>query len=131
MQYVNFSVKSKRKDLSGNLQKHTNVKFRIFEFIPVSSIVDVKVEAYGALAALHKVAQVSVRDPRSLIVTVFDHAVIKSVEKAIRNAGLNLNPQLLAEGSGRITVPVPKTTKESREEMKKVCRFKVAYFLIV
>lgn len=84
---------------------------------------DVKVEAYGATTALRKVAQVSVRDARSLIVTVFDNAITKSVEKSIRNAGLNLNPQIATSVSGRITVPVPKPTKESREEMKKVTYF--------
>jgi ribosome recycling factor len=77
------------------------------------------VEAYGAIAALTKVAQVSVRDPRSLIVTVFDAGMASSVEKAIRNAGLNLNPSA-GDGAGRITVPVPKSTLETREAMKKV-----------
>jgi ribosome recycling factor len=80
---------------------------------------DVKVDAYGAIATLQKVAQVSVRDPRSLLVNVFDGALTSSVEKAIRNAGLNLNPS--QESSGKITVPIPRPTKETRELMGKVC----------
>jgi ribosome recycling factor len=80
------------------------------------------VEAYGALATLSKVAQVSVRDPRVLLVSVFDSAMSTAVERAIRGAGLNLNPSVESASAGRIVVPVPRPTKETREAMRKVCR---------
>lgn len=83
-------------------------------------VTDVKVEAYGALAGLSKVAQVSVRDPRVLLVSVFDGAMSTSVERAIRGAGLNLNPSVESGSAGRILVPVPRPTRETREAMRKV-----------
>src|SRR3954468_21788970 len=52
----------------------------------------VMVEAYGATVPLNQVGSVSVAEPRSLTVSVWDRALVVSVEKAIRNAGLGLNP---------------------------------------
>lgn len=87
------------------------------------SAADVKVEAYGTLATLASIAQVSVRDPRALLVSVFDSAMATPVERAIRSAGLNLNPSVDSGGAGRILVPVPRPTRETREAMRKVRRF--------
>ncbi len=83
------------------------------------SATEVTVSAYGAPAPLPQLAQVSVRDPRALIVNVFDSSVASQVEKAIRASGLNLNPAMDAT-SGRIVVPVPKPSRETREAMQKV-----------
>lgn len=76
-----------------------------------------RVEAYGARSALRDLAQVSVRDGRSLTVSVFDPAVASAVEKAIRGAGLNLNPVAGADG---IRVPVPRADRSAREALQKV-----------
>lgn len=74
------------------------------------------VEAYGSRTALKTVAQVSVRDGRTLFITSFDDATTPAIEKAIRTAGLNLTP--IAEGNGRLRVPIPKPSKESRQAMR-------------
>ena len=79
---------------------------------------DVNVSAYGASAALKSLAQVSVKDGKTLLVNVFDPLVVSSVEKAIRSAGLNLNP--VPDANNRLRVPIPKPTKETRESMRKV-----------
>ncbi len=63
----------------------------------------------------------SVRDGKTLSVSVFDPAVAAAVEKGIRGAGLNLNP--ISDGSSRIRVPIPRPTKETREAMRKVSHF--------
>ncbi|MDB5453454.1 MAG: ribosome recycling factor, partial [Caulobacteraceae bacterium] len=52
----------------------------------------VMVDAYGSNVPLSQVGSVSVPDPRSITVSVWDRGVVVSVEKAIRNAGLGLNP---------------------------------------
>ena len=58
-----------------------------------ASLLDqVMVEAYGAKSPLNQVAAVSVPEPRSISVNVWDRGLVVSVEKAIRNAGLGLNP---------------------------------------
>lgn len=60
----------------------------------------------------------SVKDGRTLSVNVFDEQVTGAVEKAIRGAGLNLNP--VRDGQGRLKVPVPKQTEKARESLAKV-----------
>lgn len=42
----------------------------------------------------------------------------KAVQEAVRDCGMNLNPS--TEGPGQVNVPIPKPTKESREEVAKV-----------
>lgn len=77
----------------------------------------VTVEAYGSRMPLNQVASVSVPEPRLLTVQVWDSTQTKAVEKAIRDAGLGLNPQ--AEGS-LIRVPIPELSTERRTELTKV-----------
>lgn len=77
----------------------------------------VTVEAYGTTVPLNQVANVSVPEPRLITVQVFDRGTVKAVEKAIRDAGLGLNPQ--TEGS-TIRVPIPELNQERRKELTKV-----------
>lgn len=86
----------------------------------MSVCVDVRVDAYGGGAALSKVAAVSVRDGRSLLVTLFDGALAGAAERAIRGAGLGLNPGPDPAAPGRLLVPVPRPTAATREAMRKV-----------
>lgn len=83
----------------------------------VNMLEPVTVEVYGARMALNQVGTVSVPEPRLLTVQVWDMSTTKAVEKAIRDAGLGLNPQ--AEGS-LIRVPVPELSTERRQELQKV-----------
>lgn len=77
----------------------------------------VSVEAYGNRMHLKEVATVSVPEPRLITVQVWDRGMVKAVEKAIRDAGLGLNPQ--TEGQV-IRVPLPDLTQERRTELVKV-----------
>src|SRR5579863_6837742 len=77
----------------------------------------VHVEAYGNRMPLSQVGTVSVPEPRLLIVQVWDKGNVKATEKAIREAGLGLNPQ--SEGQ-TIRVPVPDLSEERRKELTKV-----------
>jgi ribosome recycling factor len=77
----------------------------------------VQVEIYGTKMPLNQVGTVSVPEPRLLTVQVWDAGAVKSVEKAIREAGLGLNPQ--PEGN-LIRVPVPALNEERRKELGKV-----------
>lgn len=76
------------------------------------------VEAYGSRTSLKTVAQVSVRDGRTLFVTTFDEGLASHVEKAVRGAGMNLNP--ISEGKGRFRIPIAKPSNESRRAMRDV-----------
>ena len=62
-------------------------------------------------------ARVSVPDPRSITVSVWDKGVVVSVEKAIRNSGLGLNP--VVEGQN-LRVPIPPLTEERRRDLAKL-----------
>ena len=77
----------------------------------------VVVDVYGARMPINQVANVSVPEPRLLTVSVWDNNNTPAVEKAIRNAGLGLNP--MAEGN-TIRVPVPDLSEERRQELIKV-----------
>ena len=77
----------------------------------------VMVEAYGATTPITQVAAISVPEPRSLTVSVWDRALVVSVEKAIRAAGLGLNP--VVEGQN-LRVPVPPLTEERRRDLAKL-----------
>lgn len=77
----------------------------------------VTVEVYGAMMPLNQVATVSAPDPRMLSVQVWDKSNLGPVEKAIRSAGLGLNP--ISDGQN-IRLPIPDLTEERRKELAKL-----------
>src|SRR5215471_5004978 len=77
----------------------------------------ITVAAYGGAMPLGQLANVSVPEPRMITVQVWDRAMVKAVDKAIREAGLGLNPQ--TEGQV-IRVPIPDLNEERRRELTKV-----------
>jgi ribosome recycling factor len=83
----------------------------------VSMLEPVVVEAYGGKMPINQVGTVNAPEPRMLSVQVWDASLVKSVEKAIRDAGLGLNP--MTEGN-LLRVPVPQLTEERRKELQKV-----------
>ena len=77
----------------------------------------ITVAAYGGTLPLNQVANISVPEPRMITVQVWDRAVVKAVDKAIRESGLGLNPQ--TEGQV-IRVPIPDLNEERRRELTRV-----------
>ena len=77
----------------------------------------VQVEVYGANMPINQVATVSVPEPRLISVQVWDKSNIGNVEKAIRNAGLGVNP--VVDGQ-LIRLPLPDLTEERRKELAKL-----------
>jgi ribosome recycling factor len=77
----------------------------------------VMVTVYGAQTPLSQVATVSAPDPRMLSVQVWDKNNIGPVEKAIRSAGLGLNP--INDGN-TIRLPIPDLTEDRRKELAKL-----------
>ena len=76
----------------------------------------VRVEAYGSEVPLAQVGTVAVPESRMLTVQVWDRTLVGAVERAIRDAGLGLNPA--ADGQ-LVRVPVPALTGERRIELAK------------
>jgi len=77
----------------------------------------VHVEVYGSNMPLNQVATVSTPEPRMLSVQVWDRSNVQPVEKAIRNAGLGINP--IVDGQ-MIRLPIPELTEERRRELAKL-----------
>jgi ribosome recycling factor len=77
----------------------------------------VTVEVYGSHMPLNQVATVSAPEPRMLSVQVWDKSNVGSVEKAIRSAGLGLNP--INDGN-TLRLPIPDLTEERRKELAKI-----------
>jgi ribosome recycling factor len=77
----------------------------------------IQVEVYGAMMPLNQVATVSAPEPRMLSVQVWDKSNVTPVEKAIRSAGLGINP--MVDGQN-IRLPIPDMTEERRKELVKL-----------
>ena len=77
----------------------------------------VMVEAYGQRMSLNQVGTVSAPEPRLLTVNVWDKGLVVSTAKAIREAGLGLNP---APDGQMIRIPIPELTSERRAELAKL-----------
>jgi len=77
----------------------------------------IHVEVYGSNMPLNQVATVSTPEPRMLSVQVWDRSNVQPVDKAIRNAGLGINP--ITDGQV-IRLPIPELTEERRKELAKL-----------
>jgi ribosome recycling factor len=77
----------------------------------------IMVNAYGNTVPLNQVASINVPEPRMITVQVWDRGVVKAVDKAIRESGLDLNPQ--TEGQ-TIRVPIPDLNEERRRNLTRV-----------
>jgi ribosome recycling factor len=77
----------------------------------------IQVEVYGSHMPINQVATVSVPEPRTISVQVWDRGNVGHVEKAIRNAGLGINP--ITDGQ-MIRLPIPELTEERRKELAKL-----------
>jgi ribosome recycling factor len=77
----------------------------------------VTVEAYGNPMHISQLGTVSTPEARLLTVQVWDKGLVKAVDKAIRDAGLGLNPQ--ADGQ-LLRIPIPELNEERRKELVKL-----------
>ncbi len=77
----------------------------------------IQVDAYGSLMPINQVGTVNVPEPRMVTVNVWDKGLVGKVEKAIRESGLGINPQL---NGTLIMLPIPELNEERRRELTKV-----------
>ncbi|OIQ45403.1 MAG: ribosome recycling factor [Roseobacter sp. MedPE-SW] len=82
-----------------------------------SMLEPVMVEAYGSMTPINQVGTVNVPEPRMVTINVWDKGLVGPVEKAIRNSGLGINPQL---NGTIIMLPIPELNEERRRELGKV-----------
>ncbi|WP_367605809.1 ribosome recycling factor [Legionella sp. W05-934-2] len=79
----------------------------------------VVIDYYGNPTPLNQVASVTASDPRTLLITPWEKALVATIEKAIMDSGLGLNP---SSAGSAIRVPMPPLTEERRKELIKVVR---------
>jgi ribosome recycling factor len=82
-----------------------------------SMLEPVMVDAYGSMTPINQVGTVNVPEPRMVTINVWDKGLVSKVEKAIRESGLGINPQL---NGTIIMLPIPELNEERRRELTKV-----------
>lgn len=82
-----------------------------------SMLEPVMVDAYGSPTPINQVGTVNVPEPRMVTINVWDRGLVGKVEKAIRESGLGINPQL---NGTIIMLPIPELNEERRRELTKV-----------
>jgi ribosome recycling factor len=85
--------------------------------VSASLLDSIEVESYGAKTSITHVAQVTIPDARTLSVQAWDKNMIRPIDKAIRDSGMGLNPQIDGD---IIRVQVPDLTGERRIELSKI-----------
>jgi ribosome recycling factor len=83
-----------------------------------ASMIDpVQVDAYGQMTPINQLGTVNVPEPRMVTINIWDKAMVGKVEKALRESGLGINPQL---NGTIIMLPIPELNEERRRELTKV-----------
>ena len=77
----------------------------------------VSVEAYGNVVPISQVGTISTPEARMITVQVWDKGLAKAVDKAIRDSGLGLNPQMDGQ---LLRIPLPELNQERRKELSKL-----------
>ena len=77
----------------------------------------ITVDAYGSATPLNQVGTINVPEPRMVTINIWDKTLVGPVEKAIRESGLGINPQL---NGTIIMLPIPELNEERRRELGKV-----------
>jgi ribosome recycling factor len=77
----------------------------------------VTVEAYGSPTPVNQLGTITVPEPRMVLVNVWDKSLVNAVDKAIRNSGLGINPQM--DGT-ILRLPIPELNEERRRDLAKV-----------
>src|SRR5579863_10024753 len=117
-------IQDVQKELVNALSKaHDALKRELFKLragrASASLLDGVRVDYYGTPTPLTQMAHVNVPEPRLITVKPWDKTQVKSVEKALRESDLGLNP--LVDGD-LVRIPLPPLTEERRKEFVKIAR---------
>ena len=82
-----------------------------------SMLDNISVDAYGSKTPLNQLGNISVPDPNTLTIQVWDTSLIKSIDSAITESSIGINPQIDGQ---IIRLPIPKLSEERRKELTKI-----------
>ena len=108
-------IKIKMKSAVSHFEKELN-SLRTSRANP-TMLDNIFVEAYGSKTPLNQLGNISIPDPSTITIQVWDISLIKSIETAIIESNLGLNPQ--TDGQ-LIRLPIPKLSEERRQELSKI-----------
>ena len=83
----------------------------------VTMLDNIQVDSYGAKTSINQLGNISIPDSNLITIQVWDVNLIKTIEKAILESNLGINPQ--TDGQ-LIRLPIPKLSEERRNELAKV-----------
>lgn len=113
-----FSIKDLRKRMEGAIASLKSEFSGLRTGRATASLVEpIDVDAYGSKMPMNQVGTISVPEPRMISINVWDKGLVGAVEKAIREAGLGINP--VVDGQN-VRIPIPPLTEERRVELAKV-----------
>lgn len=113
---IDISALKKRMDGTISALKHDLAGLRTGR--ASAALLDpVMVDAYGQKTPINQVGNVNAPEPRLITVQIWDKTMVAPVEKAVRNAGLGLNP--VVDGQN-LRIPLPELNEERRRELVKV-----------
>ena len=78
---------------------------------------NILVDAYGSKCPINQLGNISISDASTLTIQVFDQSMVKSIEAAISDSNLGINPQ---NDGVLIRLPVPKLSEERRNDLSKI-----------
>ena len=82
-----------------------------------SMLDNILADAYGSRTPLNQLGNISVQDANTITIQVWDSSLIKSIENAITESNLGINPQIDGQ---LIRLPIPKLSEERRIEIIKI-----------
>ena len=80
---------------------------------------DIKIDHYGTLTPLPQLANISIEDAKTIVITPWEKTIVQEIEKAIMESDLGLNP---ATSGDKIRLNLPDLTEETRKELVKKAR---------
>ncbi|XDD49206.1 ribosome recycling factor [Leptospira sp. WS92.C1] len=86
-----------------------------------SLVEDIRVDYYGTQTPINQLGNISVPEPRTLVISPYDKGIMKDLEKAIQASGLGLQP---SNDGVVIRIIIPELTGERRKELAKVVKSK-------
>ena len=82
-----------------------------------SMLDNISVDAYGSKTPLNQLGNISIQDASTITIQIWDASLIKSIENAITESNLGINPQVDGQ---LIRLPIPKLSEERRKEIIKI-----------
>ena len=108
-------LNQKMSNAVGHLEKEFNT-IRTSRANP-SMLDNIFADAYGSKTPLNQLGNISIPDPGTITIQVWDTSLLKSIESSILESGLGINPQIDGQ---IIRLPIPKLSEERREELTKL-----------